>query len=99
MERKLVPLLNPQTGGTSIVDSAWLFIQYTCSLYVEDVFFICSLRMYHAMVIRDPFNMEGIITVLNFEKHFLSMLHMQISSLFYRQIKASSAYWHRKLQK
>jgi hypothetical protein len=55
----LIPTLNPQARGLSLVGCPRLLIQYICSYlpYLEAVS-IHNFRTYHAEVTRDPLNME-----------------------------------------
>jgi hypothetical protein len=51
---------NPEAGGPPLFACPRLLIQYIRSYhpYLEAVSSICNLRMQHAVVTRDPSNME-----------------------------------------
>jgi hypothetical protein len=50
----------PHAGGPSLVGCASLLIQYICSYspYLEAISSISNLETLHAMVTRDPLNMD-----------------------------------------
>jgi hypothetical protein len=58
---------NPETGGPPLVGCPRLIIRYIRSYhpYLEAVFSIGNLRTRHAMVTRDPLNMENVLYIRN----------------------------------
>jgi hypothetical protein len=66
------PTPNPQAGGPSLVGCPRLLIQYIRSYpqYLETVSSIRNLRTRHAVVTRDPPNMDLLVLILIF--HLLS---------------------------
>jgi hypothetical protein len=68
---------NPQAGGPPLVGCPLLLIQYICSYppYMEAVSSIRNLSTRHAVVTRDPPNMEQQVFMLQyFKAEFLTFV-------------------------
>jgi hypothetical protein len=60
------PTPNLQAGGLPLVNCPWLFIQYICSYppYLEAIPSIRNVRTRHAVVTKDPLNMDNIVIIM-----------------------------------
>jgi hypothetical protein len=73
---------NPQAGDSPLVGCPRLFIQYIRSYppYLEDVSSIRNLRTRHAVVTRDPLNMDCRITIIYYVEVILHVSTFSRSS-------------------
>jgi hypothetical protein len=80
----VIPTPNPQAGGPPLFGSPRLLIQYILSHppYLEGVFSIRNLRTPHAVVTRDPPNMETCIITFKIKYNFW-VFHQWIIVLFF----------------